>query len=311
MWPRSQTTSGIDRFAVMGLSSGGPYVAACASLLGDRVVAAAAVAGVTDMGWSAAYDDFPDDDEKTITRLGDEDNALTWCEDRYGADGARFFDEPLDLSPPDTALFEDEAFMAAIMPTFAEAFRQGVGGFAQDITVQGVAWPFDVASISCEMRVYHGEQDTLVPVSHGRHTAEMIEGSTLVLFPEHGHISMITEVPRAAADLARGFEKRDTRLSFARGRAQFRLCTTRSARPVSIGMVVARSMMSPPITIAHRNHPVLRSAPRNLRCTRVWPFEADVNKSAHVNIVSKRSARKTRAWGGSIVATWRYASGPP
>jgi pimeloyl-ACP methyl ester carboxylesterase len=51
------------------------------------------------------------------------------------------------------------------------------------------------------MRVYHGEQDTLVPVSHGRHTAELTEGSTLSLFPEHGHLSMITEIPRVATDL--------------------------------------------------------------------------------------------------------------
>jgi pimeloyl-ACP methyl ester carboxylesterase len=208
-WPRDIAVLAdhlnIDRFAVMGLSSGGPYVAACAALLGDRVVAAASVAGVTDMGWSAAYHDFPDDAEKTIMQIGDEDRALAWCEDRYGTDGARFFDDPLDLSPPDSALFTDEAFMTAIMPTFGEAFRQGVGGFAQDITVQGQAWPFDVASITCEMRVYHGEQDTLVPVSHGRHTAEMIEGSTLVVFPEHGHISMITEIPHISADLVDAF----------------------------------------------------------------------------------------------------------
>src|SRR4051812_3992649 len=57
---------GIDRFAVMGLSSGGPYVVACAARCPDRVVAAAVVAGVTNMGWSGAFDDFPDDDEKTI-----------------------------------------------------------------------------------------------------------------------------------------------------------------------------------------------------------------------------------------------------
>ncbi len=196
---------GIDRFAVMGLSSGGPYVAACAALLGDRVVAAASVAGVTDMGWGSAYEEFPDDDEKTIMQIGDEDRAQAWCEDRYGADGARFFDAPLDLSPPDAALFADEAFMTAIMPTFGEAFGQGVGGFAQDITVQGRAWPFDVANVTCAVRVYHGEQDTLVPVSHGRHTAEMIERSSLVIFPEHGHLSIITEIPRVSEDLASAF----------------------------------------------------------------------------------------------------------
>jgi pimeloyl-ACP methyl ester carboxylesterase len=208
-WPRDMAALadhlGIDRFAVMGLSSGGPYVAACAALLGDRVVAAASVAGVTDMGSSAAYDEFPDDDEKTIMQIGHENEAQAWCEDRYGADGGRFFDYPLDLSPPDTALFADEAFMAAVMPTFAEAFRQGVGGFAQDITVQGRAWPFDVARITCEVRVYHGAQDTLVPVSHGRRTAEMIDGSTLAIFPEHGHLSMIAEIPRIAIDLAAAF----------------------------------------------------------------------------------------------------------
>jgi pimeloyl-ACP methyl ester carboxylesterase len=55
------------------------------------------------------------------------------------------------------------------------------------------------------MRVYHGEQDTLVPVSHGRHTAEMIEGSTLVVFPEHSHSSMITEIPHISTDLADAF----------------------------------------------------------------------------------------------------------
>jgi hypothetical protein len=30
----------------------------------------------------------------------------------------------------------------------------------------------------------------------------MIEGSTLVVFPEHGHISMITEIPQISTDLA-------------------------------------------------------------------------------------------------------------
>jgi pimeloyl-ACP methyl ester carboxylesterase len=195
----------IDRFAIMGLSSGGPYVAACAASLGDRVVAAALIAGITDMGWSAAYDDFPDDDEKTIMQLGSEDDAVAWCEDRYGADGARFFEEDMDLSPPDASLFANEDFMSGVMPTFGEAFRQGVGGYAQDISVQGRPWSLDFAAITCRMHLYHGAQDTLVPVSHARHTADLIEGSTIAVLPEHGHISMITEIPRISSELAREF----------------------------------------------------------------------------------------------------------
>ena len=193
---------GIDRFGVMGLSSGGPYVVACASLLPERVFAAAVVAGVTDMGWSAAFDDFPEDDEKTIMRIGDEALAREWCAEHYGEDGARFFDSPMNLSPPDAKVMEDEAMMAGLLPTFAEAFAQGVSGYAQDITVQGRAWTFDPGAIRCPVRVYHGEQDTIVPISHGRHTAELITGSTLTTFPQHGHISMITEIPGVVASLA-------------------------------------------------------------------------------------------------------------
>jgi pimeloyl-ACP methyl ester carboxylesterase len=208
-WPRRVVDLadhlGMDRFGVMGLSSGGPYVVACAALLPERVVGAAVVAGVTDMGWSAAFDDFPEDDEKTLMRIGDEQIASNWCAEHYGDDGARFLDSLMDLSPPDAKVMEDEAMMAGLLPTVAEAFVQGVAGYAQDITVQGRAWTFDVGSISCPVRVYHGEQDTIIPISHGRHTAEVIAGSTLTTFPQHGHISMITEIPGIAANLASTF----------------------------------------------------------------------------------------------------------
>ena len=42
----SPTRSAIDRFAVWGISGGGPHALACAALLGDRVTAAASLAGV-------------------------------------------------------------------------------------------------------------------------------------------------------------------------------------------------------------------------------------------------------------------------
>ena len=121
-WPRRiadlADRLGIDRFGVMGLSSGGPYVVACAALLPDRVVGAAVVAGVTDMGWSAAFDDFPEDDEKTIMRIGDEEDAQKWCAEHYGQDGSRFFDSPMDLSPPDAKVMEDEVILGGLLPTF-------------------------------------------------------------------------------------------------------------------------------------------------------------------------------------------------
>jgi pimeloyl-ACP methyl ester carboxylesterase len=190
----------VERFAVMGLSSGGPYAAACAALLPERVASAGIIAGVTDMGWPDAWDGY-EEDEAILMRLGDEAAAVAWCTDHYGPQGDRFFDSTGELAPADLAIMDDEAIMAGLLPTFAEAFRQGIGGFAQDMTVQGTPWSFDPALISAPTVVYHGEADTMVPLSHGRHTTDLVPGATLRTFPEDGHISMITKVPQVTASL--------------------------------------------------------------------------------------------------------------
>lgn len=194
---------GVGRFGVMGWSSGGPYAVVCAALLPDRVAGAGVVAGVTDMAWPAAWDGF-DENEAALMRMGDEAKAAAWCEEHYGPDGSRFLDEGIggDLAPADTAVLEDQAMAAGLVTTVGEAFRQGVGGYAQDTTVQGRAWSFDPGAITAPVRVLHGEADTWLPLAHGRHTAEVITGAKLVTWPDHGHLSIFSaEIPQLTADL--------------------------------------------------------------------------------------------------------------
>jgi pimeloyl-ACP methyl ester carboxylesterase len=190
----------LSRLAVMGASSGGAYAVVCAALLPGRVVSAGVIAGVTDMGWRPAWDGV-DDNEATLMRIGDEGEAVAWCEERYGTDGSRF-DEFLGAQPAaDAAMLDDETNAAALVTTVTEAFCQGVAGYAQDITVQGRPWSFAVADIAASVRVLHGEADTLVSVAHGHHTAEVIPGAELVTWPHHGHLSILTEIPQLCADL--------------------------------------------------------------------------------------------------------------
>jgi pimeloyl-ACP methyl ester carboxylesterase len=191
---------GVDRFAVMGLSSGGPYAAACATLLPERVVAAAIVEGETDFAWAGAWDDYSEY-EATLMRIGDEAQGTAWCEDRYGSDGAGFFEVMQDISPADQAAFGDEAFTAALMASVREAFRQGVGAYAQDVVLQGQPWAFDPHAIIAPVLVHHGGADTMTPVAHSQHTADLIPGARLTIWPAEGHISLITKVPDIAAEL--------------------------------------------------------------------------------------------------------------
>ncbi len=192
---------GIDRFALIGLSSGGPYTVACAALLGDRVAGAIVAAGNTDMSWPGASDGYLQS-ELDIMAMNDEAAAVAWCEEHYGIDGSGFFDGgDIDLGPVDDAWLADGSNLASLMATMAEAFRPGVVGYAHDITVQGRPWNFDPTTITAPVIVVHGADDHLVPLAHSRHTAALIPGSELRIVDGRGHLSLTDEFPALAVEL--------------------------------------------------------------------------------------------------------------
>ena len=179
---------GIERFVVSGHSSGGPYAVACAATLPDRVRAGAVIAGVTDMAWPAAWGGYPDF-EIPMMRAADEDAAITWCAEQFGADGGGLVDE--------FGIPEGDPRRTAMV----EAFRQGVVGYAQDIFVQGRGWPFEPTNIRAPIEVVHGEADDMIPMAHSTHTAELIPGARMRILPKHDHFTILSELPTIASAL--------------------------------------------------------------------------------------------------------------
>lgn len=192
---------GIARFIVAGHSSGGPYALACAAALPQRVSACITLGGVTDFGWQPAWDGYPEV-EADVMRAPDEETASALCEVLFGADGSRFMAAfNVDLSEADLRLYRDAVVAEQLRSARVEAFRQGVAGYAQDVYIQGRAWPFDASTITVPIVVAHGDVDTLLPLSHSRHTAEIIPGAVFRNFPDHGHFSILGELPMISASL--------------------------------------------------------------------------------------------------------------
>lgn len=194
---------GLGRFVVAGHSGGGPYAVMCAALLPERVSAGIILGGVTDMGWPDAWKGYLDS-EVLLMRMPDEEAAIAWCVERYGADGSGFLSASgIAFTGPDARLYADEEVAPLLASSRAEAFRQGVAGYAQDLFIQGRPWPFDPGTITSPIHVVHGALDTLLPLAHSRHTAEVVPGSILRVFPAHGHFTILSELPTMASALVR------------------------------------------------------------------------------------------------------------
>jgi pimeloyl-ACP methyl ester carboxylesterase len=152
------------------------------------------------MSWPEASDGYLQS-ELDIMAADDENAAVAWCEERYGADASRFFEGDMDLGPTDDEFLSNEANAIGLFTAMAEAFRQGVVGYAHDIVVQGRPWSFDPATIDTRTIVVHGAEDRLVPLAHSRHTADLIPGAELRIIAGRGHLSLTEELPSLAAEV--------------------------------------------------------------------------------------------------------------
>jgi pimeloyl-ACP methyl ester carboxylesterase len=176
---------------------------AAAAQLPDRVTGAVVVAGVTDMAWPGAWDGYVDL-EAELMRAPDLAAAVALATERLGADGGGFLeDSGFDMPAPDLALLDEPEAGAAEFTDLIEAFRQGVDGYARDVFIQGLPWAFDPGAVTAPVHVVHGELDTLLPVAHSRHTADLVPGATLTVLPGHGHLSIIREFPALFAEIHR------------------------------------------------------------------------------------------------------------
>lgn len=202
-WPSDVTTLAdrlsVDSFIVAGHSSGGPYAVACAALIPERVRACVIVAGVTDMGWPDACNNFVES-EALLMQLPDQQSVLDQCIQWYGEDGSGFMSSTdFDFTGPDLQYLTDEAMQPFHKASAAETFRQGVSGYAQDVFVQGHPWTFHPSDITCPVMVLHGDHDQLLPQAHSRHTAEIIPGAELRIIAGHGHMTILRELPGACS----------------------------------------------------------------------------------------------------------------
>jgi pimeloyl-ACP methyl ester carboxylesterase len=183
---------GIERFAVVGISGGGPYAAACAWRLPERITRAGIISGVVPgAGPSLASD---------LRRRGRGLFALVlntpWLMRAVMDGGAvpcrrlpdHILARVLALAPPeDQATLRRPEVAAALSAGLREAFRYGGQGVADELLLLMRSWTVRLQEIRVPVRLWHGECDGVVPVAMGRYFAEAIPNCQAEFIPGGGH----------------------------------------------------------------------------------------------------------------------------
>jgi pimeloyl-ACP methyl ester carboxylesterase len=195
---------GIDRFAVIGSSTGGSYAVALAALVPERVTGVLLCCAMTDMRWPEGRRLVGGSGRaRDIWDAPDRDAALAIAREFWGDDGLRpATSGSSTLAPADVSLFLDPEFVRGVLLGLQQSFAWGVEGYTDDRIADGAGWgDLDLAAVTCPVTILHGADDRLVDVRVAHHNKELFPHADLRVVEGLGHFSIGRELLPALLDL--------------------------------------------------------------------------------------------------------------
>jgi pimeloyl-ACP methyl ester carboxylesterase len=191
---------GLERFATLGMSGGGPFALATGAIGGSRVTRIGIASGAGPFQHvPGAIEELSEIDKKALALLPDKaaEAAATFAAGfgplrvamRKGDDAVRIAFAPV-LSAHDRELFADPAVSATLIASMREGLRQGAEGAGWDNVAWIGAWDFDVATTAQPVMLWYGDEDLMAPPPHGLWLNEHLPHARLVLRPGEGHLGI-------------------------------------------------------------------------------------------------------------------------
>jgi pimeloyl-ACP methyl ester carboxylesterase len=198
-WPGDATALadalGIDRFAAVGVSGGGPFLLACAAQIPDRLAAAALVCPLGPVAAPGGADEM-----RPLHRLGfllgrrapGMIRPIFAAGMRYvGRNPERFVSRlAARLGEPDRSVLRRPEIGAAFMESFREGARSGPAGAVHELALLSRPWGFELGDVPIPVRLWHGELDSVIPPSMARAQERAIPRCRATYCPGEGHFSL-------------------------------------------------------------------------------------------------------------------------
>jgi pimeloyl-ACP methyl ester carboxylesterase len=191
---------GLEHFSVMGVSGGGPHVAACARFLPARVRAAAIVSGVAPLADPGSEEGMTPSSRRITALARRAPLTLRPMLAGVTALGKRWPERALqlmvrELPPPDAAVLMRPSVRDAFFMDLQHASSTTGQAGAQDFRIFTRDWGFRLEDITVPVDIWQGDVDRNVPAAHGRRQADLIPGAVLHEIPGEGHLLFVDHMP--------------------------------------------------------------------------------------------------------------------
>lgn len=182
----------LKKFAVMGVSGGGPYAAVCAYKISERITKTGIVVGlgptyiphilddmpfIPKLGWSN-YSRFP-----LLATLG---SMYRLFVEKYSFGILQKFDW----------VGNDREILEKIRHEWKEmnqeSWRQGYQGAEKDLLLYTSDWGFAIDTIKAPVYLWYGQADKNINLGTANYYHSHIKGSKLTIYPGEGHLISIS-----------------------------------------------------------------------------------------------------------------------
>lgn len=191
----------LERFAVIGLSGGGPHAQACAAAIPQRLTSATIISGA---GSPEAYVGERTGIRRLFAKVGLWIAPLIgWLVAMWTAFWAprarpwmmpRRIDRNVVPRPGVAEVWLEEA---------QDALRQGGKAMAQDLALFPRPWGFSPSDIrGLPVFIWHGDDDRVVPAEVSRYFASVIPGAQAQFFPGEEHLMLVDHAREILAQVA-------------------------------------------------------------------------------------------------------------
>jgi pimeloyl-ACP methyl ester carboxylesterase len=185
---------GITRFAVVGVSGGGPGALACAWKMPERVTAAGVVASPAPTNAPGVFQGMSKTNRFFMN--------LAWKLPWLSSLNIRFLSSVIRRNPAryintmkykvhdvDKALLARPEIEDMLVKDFTEALRNGGEGMISDMSINhGKPWGFPLEQIKSRVHFWYCEYDHSVPAAMGNYLYEQVPNSEITFVPNAGHL---------------------------------------------------------------------------------------------------------------------------